>query len=72
MNALAKALLWVWIPILGIFLIFHPWREPQGPGLFWIVILPLVMIGATLLNPFWWWFWWALDQRDRARRRGHH
>jgi len=67
-NALARALLWFCIPILGVFLVFHPWTEPDGPGLFWIVILPLLILGATFLNPFWWWFWWSLEQRDRRRR----
>jgi hypothetical protein len=52
MKRLAEALLWFCLPILGIFLVAHPWTEPGGPGPFWILILPLLMIGATFLNPF--------------------
>jgi hypothetical protein len=64
-NTQVKALLWFCIPILGLFLIFHPWTEPGGPGRFWVVILPLLMVGATFLNPVWWLFWWALERRSQ-------
>jgi hypothetical protein len=54
MSAIAKAFVSFAAPILGLFLVFHPWTEPDGPGPYWMVILPLIVIAAILLNPFWW------------------